>query len=449
MSRRRKFSAAAALADGHTDGMPENLEDVVREGMAELGIPGVAVAVIDGEDIRTICEGVTSVDHPLPVTPETLFQIGSISKTFVATAAMALVAEGKLDLDEPIVRYVDDLRLSSPELTEGVTMRHLLTHTTGWVGDYFADTGEGDDALARFVAKLAKAPQLTPLGEAYSYNNSAFNLASHVVARVSGMPYERAVKELVLRPLGLRRTVFSAEEAITSRMAIGHRNGRAQRWRRPRAHHGAGGVLSCVSDLVTYARFHLAAATPEVASMQETQRAAGSLCDEVGLSWMIDAYAAVRLVHHGGTTNGYQADLRLAPSRGLAWVMLTNAEHHHQLDRAIRECLLGTDTATTPFEPAALDEYVGHYESVLADLDLVVDEGGDGLRVDVSTPRRALWSAEDEAQPAKSTRIGFRDADRVRALDMPFTGHRGEFVRGASGEVEWFRWDGRLARHMR
>jgi CubicO group peptidase (beta-lactamase class C family) len=420
------------------------LESVVQEAMGGLGIPGVAVAVVEGDSVRTICEGVTSVEHPLPVTATTLFQIGSISKTFVATAAMALVDAGQLDLDEPVVSYVEDLRLSSPELTAGVTTRHLLTHSTGWVGDYFGDTGEGDDALARFVAKLAKAPQLTPLGETYSYNNSAFNLASHVVARVNGTTYERAVKDLVLRPLGMRHTTFSAEEAMTQRVAIGHRDGKVQRWRRPRAHHGAGGVLSCVDDLVTYARHHLA---PPMHAMHVAQRAAGSLCDEVGLSWMLDRHAGVRLVHHGGTTNGYQADLRLAPERGLAWAMLTNAEHHHQLDRLIREHLLGEDPLAVDDAPAALDEYAGHYESVLADLDVVVVDGV-SLRLDVATPRRALWNPDDEVEPAKPTRLVFRDADRVQALDMPYTGHRGEFVRDADGAIEWLRWDGRLARRM-
>jgi CubicO group peptidase (beta-lactamase class C family) len=428
----------------------DGLEDVVRSAMADLGIPGAAVAVLTGDrddDVWTAALGVTSVDHPLPVTTTTLFQVGSISKTFVATAAMALVADGRLDLDAPIRTVVDDLRLSSDELTDGVTMRHLLTHTVGWVGDYFADTGEGDDALARFVAKLAKAPQLTPLGETYSYNNSAFNLASHVVARAHGTTYERSVKELVLRPLGLRRTCFTAEEAITQRVAIGHRDGVAQRWRRPRAHHGAGGVLSCVDDLVAYARFHLAAADEHVRAMQEPQHAAGSLCDEVGLSWMLDRYAGVGLVHHGGTTNGYQADLRLAPERGLAWVMLTNAEHHHQLDRVIREHLLGTEPAPDHV-PASLDELVGHYESQLADIDIVVDEATGGLRAGVATPRRALWNPDDEVAPPTPTRLVFRDADRVQALDPPFTGHRGEFVRDADGAVAWLRWDGRLARRL-
>jgi hypothetical protein len=105
-----------------------------------------------------------------------------------------------------------------------------------------------------------------------------------------------------------------------------------------------------------------------------------------------------------------------------------------------------------PFVPtsAELDEYVGHYESVLVDLDVVADDATAGLRVEVSTPRRALWSPDDEVQPAKPTRLVFRDADRVRAFDMPFTGHRGEFVRNSNtGEVEWFRWDGRIARRLR
>ena len=133
------------------------------------------------------------------------------------------------------------------------------------------------------------------------------------------------------------------------------------------------------------------------------------------------------------------------PERGLAWVMLTNAEHHHQLDRVIREQLLGEDPLV-PIEVSELDDYVGHYESVLADLDVVVADGA--LRLDVSTPRRALWSPDDEVEPAKPTRLVFRDEDRVQALDMPYTGHRGEFVRDADGAVAWLRWDGRLARRM-
>jgi CubicO group peptidase (beta-lactamase class C family) len=419
----------------------------IEAARVSLDIPGVAVGVLDRDSVQTWCAGVTSVDHPLLVTETTIFQIGSISKTFVGTTALALVADGRLELDEPVLAYVPDLRLSSDELTAGVTMRHLLTHTSGWVGDYFGHTGYGDDALARFVAKLAKAPQLTPLGETYSYNNTAFNLAAHVVACVAGQPYEQVVREAVLRPLGMELTCFSAEDAINHRVAIGHRHGQPQPWGRARAFSGAGGVLSCVRDLLAYARFHLGEG---MAAMHEPQCVAGSLCDWVGLVWMLDDYAGVRVVHHGGTTNGYMADLKLVPSRGLAWVMLTNSgDHEHQLDRVIQREVLGPDPQVqVGYEPVRFDEYSGRYEAVLADL--TVREGDEGLVLEVATPRRAMWNPDEEPDPPRSTRLQFRDGalHRVTAVDSPFSGHRGEFVRGPDGQIAFFRWDGRLARRV-
>jgi CubicO group peptidase (beta-lactamase class C family) len=421
--------------------------DEIEAARVSLAIPGVAVGVRDGDEVETWCSGVTSLGNPLPVNDTTIFQIGSISKTFVGTAAMALVAAGRLELDEPVRTYVPDLRLSSDELTAGVTMRHLLTHTSGWVGDYFGHTGYGDDALARFVAKLAKAPQLTPPGETYSYNNTAFNLAAHVVASVAGQPYERVVREVVLEPLAMDLTFFSAEDAINQRVAIGHRHGQTQPWRRPRAFSGAGGVLSCVRDLLTYARFHLG---EEMAAMHNPQCAAGSLCDWVGLVWMLDDYAGARVVHHGGTTNGYMADLKLVPSRGLAWTLLTNSgDHEHQLDRVIQSALLGPDyPSQVAYKPGDLAEYAGRYEAVLAELTLSVD--GDGLVLEVATPRRAMWNPEEEPDPPRSARLQFRGGDvhRVIAVDQPFAGHRGEFVRDAEGQIAFFRWDGRLARRI-
>src|SRR5436190_24197434 len=139
--------------------------------MEELSIPGAALGLLfDGEE-ETTGLGVTSMENPLDVTPATLFQIGSIGKTFTATAVMRLVEQGQVDLDEPVRTYLPDLGLADGEVASKVTIRHLLTHTSGWVGDYFDDLGWGDDALARMVEKLADLPQLTPLGEVWAYNN--------------------------------------------------------------------------------------------------------------------------------------------------------------------------------------------------------------------------------------------------------------------------------------
>jgi hypothetical protein len=124
--------------------------------------------------------------------------------------------------------------------------------------------------------------------------------------------------------------------------------------------------------------------------------------------------------------------------------MLTNSDHYHQLDRALVATLLGAAPMVGNDAPRDLAPYAGHYEAVLAHLDVTV--GPDGLRLDISTPARAVWNPGEPPGPPQTTRLAFRDDDRVVCLDLPYAGHRGEFLRGPGGEVEWMRWDGRIAR---
>jgi CubicO group peptidase (beta-lactamase class C family) len=109
------------------------LQDVVQTAMRRFHVPGVAVGVVRDGVEETAGFGVTSIDNPLPVDADTLFQIGSITKTFTASAIMRLVEQGRIDLDAPVRGYVPGLRLADPSVTERVTLRHLLTHTAGFI----------------------------------------------------------------------------------------------------------------------------------------------------------------------------------------------------------------------------------------------------------------------------------------------------------------------------
>ena len=197
--------------------------DVV-EVARELGVPGVAVGVDHDGRREIVTYGVTSVDHGRPVDEETLFQIGSNAKTFTATAIMVLVDQGRVALDQPVRRYLPELRLRDAGTTDLLTVGQLLNHTAGWDGgDVWADTGEGDDALARAAAVLGDLPQQFAPGTAASYNNAAFVLAGRLVEKVTGETFERALARLVLQPLGLHRTLTSLNEIMTRSFAVGHR----------------------------------------------------------------------------------------------------------------------------------------------------------------------------------------------------------------------------------
>ena len=163
------------------------LDDVVEHVMREHPVPGVAVGLIaDGEETVNGF-GVTNVDHPLPVDGDTLFQIGSITKTVTATALMRLVERGTVSLDAPVRTYLPELRLHDEGVAAAVTLRHLLTHAGGWFGDFFDDTGVGDDALAKYVDRLVELDQLTPLGTVWAYNNAGFNVGTGVSIPLTGM----------------------------------------------------------------------------------------------------------------------------------------------------------------------------------------------------------------------------------------------------------------------
>src|SRR5512138_1438366 len=301
---------------------------IVKE-MKRLQVPGVAIGIYHKGQEYTAGFGITSMEHPLPVTVDTLFQTGSISKTFTGTVIMMLVEQGRVDLDAPVKKYIPDFQLSDPDVTEKVTVRHLLTHMGGWVGDYFNDFGNGDDALDRMVKDLAKLPQIQPLGTIWSYNNTGFNVASRIIEVVTQKPYEQAVQQMLLDPLGLDMTFFYPSDILfTHRFVVGHQKVKdqvevARPWAIGRAGNGVGGVVSTVRDLLKYARFHLSNGKKNVISgktlkaMRVPQVDAGAR-GLMGITWFIRKIGDITTYSHGGATNGQHALLCFVPEKHFA-----------------------------------------------------------------------------------------------------------------------------------
>ena len=437
-------------------------------------VPGLALAVLHNGQTFTQGFGITSIENPSPVTPDTLFQVGSISKTFLGTAAMRLVEQGALDLDAPIRKYLPNFKLKDEGVAARVTMRHLLTHTGGWLGDYFNDTGWGDDALAKMLDEIATLPQLTPLGEIWSYNNAGFNIAGRVIEVITKQPFEQAMQTLVLDPLYLTNSFYFPWEVMVKHFAVGHISPQDEAepvrvglpWPLGRSSHPAGGVVSSVNELLNYARFHLGDGSvggqrvlsqDSLRQMQATQAKAYSSADEWGLTWAIRYFGDIKLVRHGGATRGFNADFTMLPAHNFAVITLTNSDRGSELYGELMSLALSLfcnvtkpDSQPIHLPTEKLRTYVGDYEATLQKLLVRFEGDADATLMLQAIPKGGFPNHDSPPTgPAlPPARIAFDGADKGFVTEGALKGGRFEFLRGVNGDITWLHVGGRVhAKH--
>jgi CubicO group peptidase (beta-lactamase class C family) len=431
-------------------------------------IPGASIGVLAGGEILTQGFGVTSLDNSLPVTPATLFQVGSITKTFTCAAAMTLVEEGRLSLDATVKSLLPEFRVMDAEATAKATVWNLLTHTAGWLGDFFIDSGGGDDALPKYVARMIELPQVVPLGQQYSYNNASFVLLGAVLERVAGVSFYRLLHERILTPAGLRECYLKPDDLMTKRFVAGHwvrqrQASVATPWGLPRNGEPVGALVSNVEDLLRYARMMLAGgkagsgtqvlSAESVAAMLSPQAPIWGESQAIGLAWHIDCFGGQPLVQHGGATTGQQAYLEFAPGRGFAIAILTNADTGVQLIHTIRKQALRHFLGIELPENRPIDrplssfrEIEGRYHLPRLGFTDIRLEAGALVCSDTNT-----GGFPDEATPPEPPeppyRLSFTEKDRLVVTEGKYKDRTCEILRDRSGRMQWFRMGGRI--HLR
>jgi CubicO group peptidase (beta-lactamase class C family) len=447
--------------------MNADLDKRIAEGAERLNVPGVAVCVYHQGSETYSFHGVTNIENPLPVDESTLFQFGSTGKTYTATAIMRLVEDGKVKLNERVRTYLPDFKLKDEVVARDVTVRNLVNHTAGWQGDFSENTGEGDDALEKYVAKLDQIDQEFPLGKAASYNNSAFSLAGRIIEVVTGKTYEQAIKEMLLDPLGLENTFFFLNDIMTRKFVVGHDNHPdgsltiSRPWGLSRGGNPAGGMSSNARDQIAWAKFHLGDGKSAEGStllsrtsldlMKEptTPADGAALGDYVGLSWMIRDINGVRELHHGGSTNGQQSAFHMIPEKDFAIAVLTSAspngiQFHQELVKWAFDSYVGVideDPVPETRTDAELGEYLGRYASIAIKGTVTADAGKLALEAE-SRNRDEDGGYIDELPPFSLAMIP--GGDKFIVTEGPFQKMQGVFTRDSSGEIDGVHFGGRL-----
>ena len=396
-------------------------------------VPGASLGILrlgrDGrpDELIEAVHGFANAPAKVEATTDTLFQIGSISKVWTTTVVMQLVDEGKLDLDAPVAEALPELRLADAEVAKTVTMRQLLSHTSGIDGDVFTDTGRGDDCVEKYVELMGDVRQNHPLGATWSYCNSGFVLAGRVIEKLTGLTWDAALREKLFTPLGLKHTVTLPEEALLFRTAAGHVDVTAEPvlapvWQLPRSLGPAGLITSTPADVLAFARMHLTGGLAadgtrvlsEAGATAMTQFEAEVpdkhiLGDSWGIGWIRFGWDGQRLVGHDGNTIGQAAFLRILPEAGIAVTLLTNGgrtrDLYGDLYREIFADLAGVAMPTPiapPDEPAEADitPHLGRYERAGVLMEILSGAAGDdGDEIGGPVLRTTITGPLAELQP--------------------------------------------------
>ena len=326
------IAAQVATLDAQTtrsaSGARDTVDRFVAAEMARTHIPGVSLAVVRaGKVIKSEGYGMADLENGIPVTQETVFKIGSVSKQFLATGIMLLAQDGRLSVDDPVAKYFP----GAPDSWGGITLRHFLTHTSGVLreGPAFDPLKVQPDSIV--IRSAFASPLEFPTGSKYQYCNVCYFTLADIIARVSGKPWDAFLAERVFRPLGM-----TATRTTTTTELVAHR-ARGYVWRdsdyvnapeflalRP-----SGAFLSTVVDL---AKWDAALYQDRLLTKSNRERMwtpvrlTGGSSFGYGFGWQLDSLDGHWQVHHGGSLPGFRAELARFPNDSLTVVVLTNAD---------------------------------------------------------------------------------------------------------------------------
>ena len=419
---------------------PKDYAAKLHAAREAIGVTGASFAYWDGTTLHSATSGLRNSVTRDPVTTDTLMHLGSITKVMNAALLMQLVDEGRVALDDPILKHLPDLRLGDMKSAARITCRMLVNHTSGIDGAWLPEYGPDQERIVDTVDRCAALGQLFPPGAETSYNNVATVIAGYLVQKVRGRSWYRLAKEKIYDPLGMRHALVDPLDAPRFRVSVGDltdaASGKLVQTTRAflatsLAPAGSTQMASAI-DTVAFARALIndgvgpngnrivsARSARTMATPSAAFAPIGAWADEVGLGWMIQPGG---VLSHGGSGPGVRSKLYAHPPSGRAMALLTNSDNGDQLIETFMDPIMRSWTGISPVEPPVdgrpvnLAPYVGVYEDI-ADR-YRVDREADGLALRTADKFLTYDNSSDDKPPFFLEPIG-NDTFRARADTPP------------------------------
>jgi len=307
------------------------IDDLLRQELSVHRVPGAALKIRrDGKTIKTACYGFANLELAVPVTTNGVFEIGSVTKQFTAACILLLQQEGKISIADPIQRYLRE----TPAAWNGITIRQLLSHTSGIKSYTGLDGFEWRRHLtqAQFIQAIGAQPLDFAAGESWKYSNSGYNLLGYIVENVSGMSYWDFLRAKILNPLGMTASTDRNPSTIITNRAAGYEQTNHLHINRDydlTDVFSAGAMVSTVEDL---ARWDAALDTMNLLTdaskltMWKPQLLNDGRPTKYGFGWFIETVEGHRVVGHGGATSGFSSSIQRFPDDHVTVILLTNTD---------------------------------------------------------------------------------------------------------------------------
>ena len=347
----------------------DKIDDLVKAEMQKQRISGLSIAVVkDGKIIKAEGYGIVNIEHGIPAKPETVYQIGSVSKQIIAAGIMLLMQDGKVNLDDKISQFLD----GTPDTWKDITVRHLLTHTSGLVReapgfDPYKVQNDADVIKTAYALPLRFAP-----GEKWEYCNVGYFGLAEIIRKVTGKPWGDYLRECLFQPLEMSATRTTSTTEIVPNRADGYV------WKDGKPRHAdiffalrpSGAFLSTVLDLAKwdaalYSDQILKATTREL--MWTPVKLNNVTTYPYGFGWELNAVAGHKRVSHSGSLPGFRATIARLVDDKLTIIVLTNADLSNpgSIALGIAEAYipeLNPPRTVAKIDPKIFDAYVGQYQ---------------------------------------------------------------------------------------